>query len=53
MDDLAEKVLSYVIFAALVQTLIFRDVGSGHFGFGPPAKNANFLKGTGGVNIFK
>ena len=41
MDDLPEKVSSYMTFGALIETLIFRNGASGHFGFGPLAENAN------------
>ena len=43
MDDVPEKVSSYMIFGALVQRLIFRDGASGHFGFGPRAENASIF----------
>ena len=33
---------------ALVQTLIFRDGASGHFGFSPLAEYASIFRGTGG-----
>ena len=43
MDDVPKKVSSYVIYGAFVQTLIVRDGASGHFGFGPLAKNASIF----------
>ena len=49
-----EKVYSYVIFGALVQTLIFREGASGHFGFSPMAENASiYFRWTGGNIFFK
>ena len=44
MDELPKEVSSYVILGALVKNLTFRDGASGHFGFGPPAKNANIFE---------
>ena len=38
VDDLPEEVSSYVIFGALVQMLIFRDLG-----FSPLAENASMF----------
>jgi len=52
VDDLPEKVYSYVNFGALVQTLIFRDGASGHFGFGSLVENVSILKRDRGLNIF-
>ena len=52
MDDLPEKVSSYVIFGTLVQTLIVRDGASGHFGFGPVAENASIFERDRGTKSF-
>ena len=43
MNALPVKVYSYVIYGALVQTLLFRDGASGRFGFGHLAENANII----------
>ena len=53
MEDLLEKVSSYVIFGALVQFKKNRNGASGYFGFGPLAENASiFFRGTGVLNLF-
>ena len=51
MDDLPEKMSSYVIFDALVQKLIFQDGANGHFGY-EWRKMPAFFRGTGGLNLF-
>ena len=53
MDDLPEKVSSYIMFGVLVQQYIFRDGASGHFGFSPLAENASIFRSTGGITLFK
>ena len=52
MEDLPEKVSSYVIFGALVQLYIFRNGASGHFGFGPLAENAGIFERDRGAKSF-
>ena len=49
MEDLHEKLSSYVIFGALVQKYFFLDGASDHFGFGSLAENASIFRGTGGT----
>ena len=43
MVYLVEIVYLYLIVAALVQKLIFQNGASGHFAFGPLAKNAGIF----------
>ena len=52
MEDLPEKVSSYVIFGALVQQYIFLNCASGHFGFGPLAEDASSFERDRGANFF-
>ena len=49
MDDL---VYSYLIFGALVQTLLFLDGASGLFGFGPLAEHDNIFERDRGAKSF-
>ena len=52
MEVLPEKVLSYVIFGALVQLENFRNGASGHFGFDTLAENTSIFERDRGVKSF-
>ena len=52
MEDLPEKVSSYVFFGSLIQLQIFRNGASGHFGFGPLAENASIFERDRGAKSF-